>query len=128
MSVGKGLRILRQERGLSQRKAAKNAGVSYGNLSEIENEKISPYIITVKTIAEANGLDMHRLAHYAFDLPEPEELGELDEDLKVVCAMISKLSEGRRKVIIGKIQGWIEHELEGGGATDKTHDAQAGFG
>jgi transcriptional regulator with XRE-family HTH domain len=90
MSAGRGLRALRKEMGKPIRVVAELAGVSYGNLCEIEREKQSPYIHTVKVIAEANGMDMHRLAHYAFDL-EPPETVELTGNLTVA---IEKAPEG----------------------------------
>lgn len=77
MGAGKGLRKLRKERGLSLRDIASVTGMSLNNLCDIENEKQSPYLKTVFEIAQKNKYDMHRLAHYAFNLEEPEEFGEL---------------------------------------------------
>ena len=117
MSAGEGLRTLRKEMGKSIRVVAGLAGVSYGNLCEIERGKQSPYIYTVKNIAEATGMDLHRLAHYCFDLPEPQPQELMDEELLQVLRLIASLPKDERSRIIGKILGYMDREMEGSGET-----------
>lgn len=51
--VGHRLQMLRKNRGLSQRELARRAGMTNGNLSHIEQGKISPSISTLEKILQA---------------------------------------------------------------------------
>lgn len=63
LSVGARLRILRQERDLSQRRLAERAGVSANAISLIERNEISPSVATLQHLAGALSVKMS----YFFD-------------------------------------------------------------
>lgn len=127
MSVGEGLRTLRKEMGKSIRIVAGLAGVSYGNLCDIENDKQSPYIYTVKGIAESTGMDLHRLAHFAFDLDPPEKM-ELRGRIKELCDIVIGFSEDEQALLLALVKFYIDQILGGGGDLDKSQASQAGHG
>ncbi len=124
MGLAKGLKTLRTEKRLSLREVEHlrdlegQKVISYSHLSRIENGDVSPYIETVKQYANEAGFDMHRLSHYAFDLPEPECLGEISPDIKEVIDKILELPSDDRQHLLGKIEGWIEGRNEGGDASE----------
>ena len=53
--MGKRLKIIREEQGLSLRETARKAGISPANLSLIENGKVSPTLASLRKILEAFG-------------------------------------------------------------------------
>jgi XRE family transcriptional regulator, regulator of sulfur utilization len=57
-TVGHRLRVLRQERELSQRALAEHAGVSPNAISLIERDEISPSVATLQRLATALGVKM----------------------------------------------------------------------
>ncbi len=130
MGIGKGIKQLRKEAGFSLRSLAELVGMPHDTIHKIENDKLKqgPRLKTIIQIGTKGGFDMHRLAHYAFNLHQPEETGERQEDLKAILDALSKLSPTQRARIIGRIEGWLERDAEGGGAQDKTQDTQAGYG
>ena len=64
------LRVLREERGLTQKKAAELADVSVSALSDLESGKRAPYMPTVTKIAGAYGVSFEELVG---DLAKEEE-------------------------------------------------------
>lgn len=74
-SVGDKLRTLRQERGLSLRDVARSARVSASLLSQIENGKVNPSVVSLSKIAAALQLPMSVL----FPQVEAGELLSHDE-------------------------------------------------
>lgn len=127
MGYGDGLKRLRSEIGLSQRKLAEKAGVSYGHYCEMENERLKdgPTLGTLNTILKKMGYDKHRFAHYAFGLDEPEIMGEINGKLKELCDLALQLDEDQLERVIGYIEGKLE---EGGDAATKPGDIKAGHG
>ena len=101
-------------------------------LHDIERGRLKqgPRLDTLITIGKRAGYDMHELAHHAFDLPPPEQLGELSGDLKRICDMVMGLTEEERRRLLDKMEGWIEgvREAKGGGGTERNLDAKAGHG
>lgn len=61
MPVGERIKALRKERGLSQNKLAKLAGIAQPTLLAIENTTKSPNIVTVGLIAAALGVTPNAL-------------------------------------------------------------------
>lgn len=61
-ALGKAIRQLRRERGVSQEALAYEAGVTSGTLSLIERGRSNPTWGTVKGIAAALGVDIAELA------------------------------------------------------------------
>ncbi len=55
------LRVLREERGLTQKEAAKLANVSQVTLIRLESGKRDPYMPTVTKIARAYGVPLEEL-------------------------------------------------------------------
>jgi DNA-binding XRE family transcriptional regulator len=55
------LRVLREERGLTQKEAAELAGVSYWTLMYLESGQRAPYMPTVTKIARAYGVPLEEL-------------------------------------------------------------------
>ena len=55
------LRVLREERGLTQKEAAELTNVSYLTLIDLESGKRDPYMPTVTKIARAYGVPVEEL-------------------------------------------------------------------
>jgi transcriptional regulator with XRE-family HTH domain len=69
-SVGNKLRMIREERGLSQRELAQRAGVSTNAISLIERDENSPSVSTLQNLAGALNVRMS----YFFDDHEPTQV------------------------------------------------------
>ena len=59
--LGKRIRQLREEKGLTLEKTAYEAGVSKGHLSDIENGKKSPSLLFLQTLADELEVEMFDL-------------------------------------------------------------------
>ena len=59
--VGRNVRAAREKRGQSQGELAEKSGFSQQYLSELENGKRNPTIITLFEIAHALQIDVHKL-------------------------------------------------------------------
>ena len=57
-SLGHRLRVMRAERGLSLREAARRAGVVKETISEIERGHTHPYDVTLAKLAKAYGVPL----------------------------------------------------------------------
>jgi transcriptional regulator with XRE-family HTH domain len=60
--LGRAVRRLREERGLTQEELASRAGTTFGTVSRIESAKSAPAWWTVRKIADALGVSMAELA------------------------------------------------------------------
>jgi transcriptional regulator with XRE-family HTH domain len=60
--LGRAVRRLREERGLTQEELASRAGTTFGTVSRVESAKSAPAWWTVRKIAEALGISMAELA------------------------------------------------------------------
>jgi transcriptional regulator with XRE-family HTH domain len=71
MKLGRRLRQLRKEKGLTLRSLAEAAGVDFTYLSKIENEKVgySPGADTIRALAVALGVDSLELLRLADKVP-----------------------------------------------------------
>jgi transcriptional regulator with XRE-family HTH domain len=69
-SVGNKLRIIREERGLSQRELAQRASISTNAISLIERDENSPSVSTLQNLAAALNIRMS----YFFDDHEPTQV------------------------------------------------------
>jgi transcriptional regulator with XRE-family HTH domain len=67
-ALGKAIRQLREERGMTQEALAQEAGVTVGHMSMIERGHSNPTWGTVKGIAKALGIRMGELARMADSL------------------------------------------------------------
>ena len=70
MDVGARLRMVRERFGYSQRELAKRAGVTNGTISLIEQNRVSPSIISLKKVLE--GLPITLAEFFTFDA-EPQQ-------------------------------------------------------
>lgn len=61
-ALGKAIRPLREERGMTQEALAQEAGITVGHMSMIERGHSNPTWATVKAIAAALGVPMVELA------------------------------------------------------------------
>lgn len=68
--VGEKLRIIREERGLSQRELAHHAGISANTVSLIERDENSPSVSTLQSLASALNIRMS----YFFNDHEPAQI------------------------------------------------------
>ena len=55
------LRVLREQRGLTQKEAAELANVSHWTLLRLESGKLPPYMPTITKIARAYGVPLEEL-------------------------------------------------------------------
>jgi transcriptional regulator with XRE-family HTH domain len=69
-SVGHKLRVIREERGLSQRELAQRASISTNAISLIERDENSPSVSTLQNLAAALNIKMS----YFFDDHEPTQV------------------------------------------------------
>lgn len=60
------LKKLRLQKGLSQRKLADKANISQSMLSDIENNKVNPTIITLQKLAKALDIDIAELIQASY--------------------------------------------------------------
>ena len=60
--LGRAVRRLREERGLTQEELAGRAGTTFGTVSRVESAKSAPAWWTVRKIAEALGVSIAELA------------------------------------------------------------------
>jgi transcriptional regulator with XRE-family HTH domain len=86
LDLGTRLKIVRENRGLSQRELARRAGVTNGTISLIEQNKNSPSVASLKKVLD--GLPMSLSEFFALDVPprdqvffKAEELLELTEGM-----------------------------------------------
>jgi transcriptional regulator with XRE-family HTH domain len=76
-SLGRRLRLMRAERGLSLREAARRAGVVKETISDIERGKTHPYDVTLAKLAEAYEVPIEELLEDPVPLVEaPQESGQ----------------------------------------------------
>ncbi|MGF9963265.1 helix-turn-helix domain-containing protein [Bacillus rhizoplanae] len=97
MNIGSTIREIRQRRGITIAQICEGTGLSKGFMSQVENNKTSPSISTLETIA-----------HF-LNVPLPYLLLEQKDRMKVIK------KEERKYSIYGKDQQKIEHVAEQGG-------------
>jgi XRE family transcriptional regulator, regulator of sulfur utilization len=61
-ALGRAVRRLREERGLTQEELASRAGTTFGTVSRMESAKSAPAWATVRAIATALGVTLGELA------------------------------------------------------------------
>ena len=85
-SVGNKLRVIREERGLSQRELAQRAGISTNAISLIERDENSPSVSTLQNLAGALNIRMS----YFFDDHEPTQVLHVKADSRPVIIDVHK--------------------------------------
>ncbi len=99
LGIGKKIKKLRQEKGLTIQELSEKTGLSKGLISQIENEQVSPPISTLMKIANGLNTDIS----YFFEPEEPTE--------KItVVRKNERISSGRRG-IKGNINIGYSYEL-----------------
>jgi len=61
-ALGRAIRRLREDRGLTQEELASRAGTTFGTVSRLESAKSAPAWATVRALAGALEVDLHGLA------------------------------------------------------------------
>ncbi|MDC4242139.1 MULTISPECIES: helix-turn-helix domain-containing protein [Clostridium] len=103
--VGSKIAEIRNSKGISLSKLARDAGISKGYLSNIENGiKENPSVELLEKIASALGVNVSDL----FD-EEPiknieDELDILEEDMKILFSKAKQLSKENRKKVLKMIE------------------------
>ena len=82
MTIGEAIRIVRRQKGLTQKDLADRIGISYVNISRIESGRRTPSFTTVSKIADALGTTASKLAGIS-SLPEdtvkkPDSDGDME--------------------------------------------------
>lgn len=92
--VGARLRVLREQRGLSQRELAKRAGVSNAIISLIEQNRTSPSVGSLKKVLD--GLPVSLAEFFAMELPsQPQVFFAESELVEIAGGRISYRQVGR---------------------------------
>ncbi len=106
-SLGRKLRILRGERGLSMRRAADLCGVTKETLSALERGTREPHDPTLAKIAKGYGVPFEEL------LEEPVPLGEAPRDRPEPSAGLagSEVSHEAQRRRLSYLAGGIEHDV-----------------
>lgn len=96
--LGKTIKRLRVERGISQRDLAEDAEVTPSFLSLLENDHRRPSLIVLRRIAGALGVPEEVLIWDSVDLPSdlPEEDRRMCELAKVIVRRFYEASHGQR--------------------------------
>lgn len=97
------IREFRKERGLSYAEFSKRffeGGVSPQTLKNLETGYVEPRISTLKTVSERLGMDIHEVAHQAFGLDGPEEMGEFNEMTRGILDAARKLDKRRLQLLL----------------------------
>jgi len=104
-SLGHRLRVMRAERGLSLREAARRAGVVKETISEIERGHTHPYDVTLAKLARAYGVPVEDLLEEPVPLaPAPPETGQPENvDAKEPLPEIPQSAE-TLKADVGRIK------------------------
>jgi transcriptional regulator with XRE-family HTH domain len=111
------IRSMREKEGIGYEKiASRSDGLKHSVVRSIEQgvqkkhgfEPPNPKILTLKKLAPGLGIDYHEMAHLAFDLPPPADLGELDETLRELCDLAMRLSGEEREMLLEKVRAYLE--------------------
>jgi transcriptional regulator with XRE-family HTH domain len=102
--IGERIRRLRQVYGMSQRELARQAGVTNGSISMIEQNRVSPSIASLKKILEAFGLSLADFFVNRFTLDSQifyraQELHPIAEGLVVLRQVGANLSHRKLQVL-----------------------------
>jgi len=99
-----------------QKQLVENTDLSRQTYYDVLNDKQKKGPTWITILAMTKGIDKHRFAHLAFDLPEPEDMLEIEGSLKTICDLVLDLDENERREIIGYIrrmneEGGESHEI-----------------
>jgi transcriptional regulator with XRE-family HTH domain len=127
-SLGHKLRLMRAERGLSLREAARQAGVVKETISDIERGHTHPYDVTLAKLAKVYDVPLEELLEepaLAEKAEAPEETGqpaeESEEEQRIPSIAASSLEEAIRFIRALKEQREAEIEEVKQGAMPRAH-------
>ena len=127
-SLGHKLRLMRAERGLSLREAARQAGVVKETISDIERGHTHPYDVTLAKLAKVYDVPLEELLEepaLAGKDEAPEETGqpaeEPEEEQRIPSVAASSLEEALRFIRALKEQREAEIEEVKQGAMPRAH-------
>jgi transcriptional regulator with XRE-family HTH domain len=127
-SLGHRLRVMRAERGLSLREAARRAGVVKETISDIERGHTHPYDVTLAKLAKVYDVPLEELLEepaLAGKAEAPEETGqpaeESEEEQRIPSIAASSLEEAIKFIRALKEQREAEIEEVKQGAMPRAH-------
>jgi transcriptional regulator with XRE-family HTH domain len=127
-SLGHRLRVMRAERGLSLREAARRAGVVKETISDIERGHTHPYDVTLAKLAKVYDVPLEELLEepaLAGKAEAPEETGqpakESEEEQRIPSIATSSLEEAIKFIRALKEQREAEIEEVKQGAMPRAH-------
>ena len=86
--VGPRLKLLRERRGLSQRELARRAGMTNASVSQIEQDRVSPSVASLRKLAGALGVSLAEF-FAAHEGPPPSPFQTADELLEIGSGGVS---------------------------------------
>ncbi|MNI77127.1 Antitoxin PezA [compost metagenome] len=99
--IGKRIKNIRKLHKLNQTEFAKIIGISQGNLSEIESEKILPSLETILRLSQRFKLDLNWLANNA---SSSTIATHLNEDESTLINLYRQLHEDAKEEVLGFIE------------------------
>lgn len=111
MNVGDKLRDLREKRGLSQRDLAARSGLTNGAISQIEQNKSSPSIATLKRLLDALSMTMSEFFAEIEDAGAPKYFYTADEFVELSPRAIG-LGDGAERVSLRQLGSTANHALQ----------------
>ena len=100
--VGSKIAEIRNIKGMSLSKLARDAGISKGYLSDIENGiKDNPSKELLEKIAKTLGVDV---SYFSENEEIDSQLAELEEDMKLLFSKAKTLSKENRKKVLKMIE------------------------
>lgn len=97
------IRDFRKERGLSYAEFSKRffgGRVSPQTLKNLETGYVEPRISTLRVVSEKLGIDIHEIAHQAFGLDSPQEMGEINKLWKDILEIAGNLDERKLQLLL----------------------------
>jgi transcriptional regulator with XRE-family HTH domain len=92
LNIGKRLKQIRTERGLSQRELATRAGLTNGTISLIEKDKTSPSVASLKSLLDAIPISMAEFFGGLEDAKPPKIFYRADEFTPVAPEGVGQVS------------------------------------
>lgn len=119
MLIGERLRVLREEKTLSQGDIEKRTGLLRCYVSRVENGHTVPALETLEKMARALKMPLYQLMYDGDEPPqsrnekEQNEWGSRGKDarfLNKLCGCLSRMSEGDRQLLLGFAENVIKRK------------------
>ena len=107
MKIGKNLRKLREEKGLSLRQLQDEVGISHNTLGAYERDAVQPTIESYFKLIEYFEVPFNYLA-YGKEVTE----GFIDSELKTLFKSIEKLKKKDREIVKSYIKKYINARMD----------------